>query len=96
MGRQLGPRFNIPHGYTSAILLPAVVELEAPVKVDAEARVARALGVGPGEAAGALRQLARELALPTSLREAGVSDRAGVEELFAGNEPALAVVARAW
>ena len=96
MGRQLGPRFDIPHGFTSAILLPAVVELETAHKVEAEARVAAVLGVEPGHAAGALKSLAEQLSLPTSLRAAGIEDRAAVEDLFAGNGSALAVVAAAW
>jgi alcohol dehydrogenase class IV len=96
MGRQLGPRFGIPHGQTSAILLPAVVELEAPRKSEAETRVAGALGAEPGQAAAALRRLVADLSLPGTLREAGITDRAAVEELFAGNSPAREVIALAW
>jgi alcohol dehydrogenase class IV len=96
MGRQLGPRFGIPHGYTSAILLPVVVELEQQAKAEQEACVARSLGTGSGGAAAALRILVRDLGLPATLREAGIGDRAAVEELFAGDEQALKVVDRAW
>jgi alcohol dehydrogenase class IV len=96
MGRQLGPRFGIPHGFTSAILLPAVVEMERPHKVEQEARVARSLGAESGGAAEALRRLVRDLGLPSSLREAGISDRPAVESMFAGNDAALAVIERAW
>jgi alcohol dehydrogenase class IV len=96
MGRQLGPRFGVPHGFTSAILLPAVVELERPDKLEQEACVARSLGVGSGGAADALRRLVHDLGLPGSCLEAGITDRAGVESLFAGNPAALAVIDRAW
>lgn len=96
MGRQLGPRFGIPHGYTSAILLPAVVELERSEKISQEARVAESLGVEPGRAADALRRLVRDLDLPSSCVEAGITDRAAAESLFAGNSAALAVLDRAW
>ena len=96
MGRQLGPRFGIPHGFTSAILLPAVVEMERPQKVEQEARVAKSLGVASGGAADALRRLVRDLGLPGSCRDAGITDRAAVESLFAGNAAALAVIDRAW
>jgi maleylacetate reductase len=96
MGRQLGPRFAIPHGFTSAILLPAVVEMERSVKIEQEACVAKNLNTASGGAANALRRLVRDLGLPSTLREAGISDRDAVEELFAGNEPALAVIDRAW
>jgi alcohol dehydrogenase class IV len=96
MGRQIGPRFDIPHGYTSSILLPAVVELQRDQKVEAEACVSESLGVDSGRAADALRRLAGELGLPTTLRAAGITDRAAVESLFEGNEPAQAVIDRAW
>jgi alcohol dehydrogenase class IV len=96
MGRQLGPRFGIPHGFTSAILLPAVVELERQAKIEQEACVARNLGAASGGAAAALRGLVRDLGLPGTMREAGISDRAAVEELFAGDQQALTVVDRAW
>jgi maleylacetate reductase len=96
MGRQLGPRFGIPHGFTSAILLPAVVEMERPQKVEQEACVAKTLGVASGGAADALRRLVRDLGLPGSCRDAGITDRAAVESLFAGNTAALAVIDRAW
>jgi maleylacetate reductase len=96
MGRQLGPRFGIPHGFTSAILLPAVVELERPSKMTQEACVAESLGVESGRAADALRRLVRDLGLPSSLVEAGITDRAAADSLFAGNPAAVAVVDRAW
>ena len=96
MGRQLGPRFAIPHGFTSAILLPSVVEMERPTKIEQEACVARNLNTGSGGAANALRRLVRDLGLPSTLREAGITDRDAVEALFAGNQPALAVIDRSW
>src|SRR5258708_26896547 len=95
MGRQLGPRFGIPHGFTSAILLPAVVELERPQKISQEACVAESLGVESGRAADALRRLVRDLGLPSSCVEAGIEDRAAAESLFPGNTAALAVLHRA-
>ena len=96
MGRQLGPRFDIPHGHTSAILLPAVVELERAAKSEQEARVAACFGAPPGGAADALRQLVRDLGLPGRLRDAGIADRADVEALFAGNAAAGRVIELVW
>jgi maleylacetate reductase len=112
MGRQLGPAFNIPHGYTSAILLPAVVEVQSETKRERIALVEDAIKLSRGEPSmsnwdvlavargesldGRLRWLAGQMRLPTTLREAGVTDRAAVDALFAGNAPALAVVERAW
>lgn len=96
MGRQLGPHCSIPHGHTSAILLPAVVELQRRVNPEAEARIAAAMGVIAGGAGGALRQLARELELPTTLREAGVTDRDDLRRLFQEMDGAEAVIDLAW
>jgi alcohol dehydrogenase class IV len=96
MGRQLGPRFSVPHGYTSAVLLPAVVEVEQPRKPAAEASIAEALGARPGGAGAALRVLARQLGLPTTIREAGISERDAVDELFKDLEGAQEVIDLAW
>jgi len=70
MGRQLGPHFGSPHGHASAGLRPAVIELQRPRTFEAEACIAEAIGVNSGVAGPALRRLARELCLPTTLREA--------------------------
>jgi hypothetical protein len=43
-----------------------------------------------------LRSLAERMNLPVSLRQAGLADRAPVEQLFAGDDAALAVVDRVW
>ncbi|HEV1998219.1 MAG TPA: iron-containing alcohol dehydrogenase [Candidatus Dormibacteraeota bacterium] len=96
MGRQLGPRFSIPHGHTSAVLLPAVIELQQPLRPEAESCVAEALGVRSTGAGAALRALARQLGLPTTMQEAGISDRAAVEELFRDLEGAREVIDLAW
>jgi maleylacetate reductase len=96
MGRQLGPHFSIPHGHTSAILLPAVVELVLPVKPEVEARIAEAIGVTAGGAGAALRQLALELALPTTMRGAGITDKDEVRRLFQEMEGAEDVIDLAW
>jgi alcohol dehydrogenase class IV len=96
MGRQLGPRYDIPHGHTSSILLPAVIELQRPLRVEAEACIARAIGVESGGAGASLRQLAQELGLPTTLREAGVTDRDEVREMFKDLEGANEVIDLAW
>ncbi|MDQ6748199.1 MAG: iron-containing alcohol dehydrogenase [Candidatus Dormibacteraeota bacterium] len=96
MGRQLGPRYGIPHGHTSSILLPAVIELQRPMKVEAEACIAEAIGVKSGGAGAGLRRLARELGLPTTLSEAGVDDRDAVRQMFQDLEGAHEVIDLAW
>ena len=96
IGRQLGPYFSIPHGHSSAVLLPAVIELQQPMKLEAEACIAEALGVRSAGAGAALRQLARQLGLPTTLQEAGISDREAVAELFKDLDGAQEVIDLAW
>jgi alcohol dehydrogenase class IV len=97
MGRQLGPAFDIPHGHTSAILLPAVVELAAEAGGERVSLLEDAVELARGESfAGRLRWLAQQMRLPATLREAGVKDRRAVEQLFAGNATALTVIERVW
>jgi alcohol dehydrogenase class IV len=81
LGHQLGAKFGVPHGVTSCILLPPVMDFNRAVTADRQAVLADALGVDvtgftPDEAASAgverLRQLLRELDVPTRLHEVGV------------------------
>lgn len=68
IGHQLGPRFDLAHGATSAITLPRVVEF---YRDNANVRwqsIGEALGVnGPSEIAEYLRGFADRLGLPASL-----------------------------
>jgi maleylacetate reductase len=51
IGYVLGAAFDIPHGHTSCIMLPAVMRWNKPVNADRQALVAAAMG-HPGEDAG--------------------------------------------
>lgn len=81
MSHSLGGRFHIPHGRLNAILLPAVVEHNT-AAYPAYAELARSAGLG-GTAdtiavrnlRNALLRLRKELALPQTLAQAGVSAR---------------------
>ena len=80
MSHVLGGRFHVPHGRLNAILLPAVVEANAPGAAEKYARMARAAGLGGTAETVALRNLKnglaglrKELQLPATLQEAGVS-----------------------
>ena len=76
MGKLLGAPFGIPHGITSCALLPAVIEETARLEPDRVAPLAPAFEVpGPHEVAGACRQLIADLGLPTTLSQAGLSER---------------------
>lgn len=80
LGHQIGARMHIPHGITSAILLPTVMRYLCPQTLDAQLRIAAAMGVdGAGRDADAIAQAAEErlimliaeLGLPAGIAAAG-------------------------
>ncbi|TKB56568.1 iron-containing alcohol dehydrogenase [Ferrimonas aestuarii] len=81
IAHQLGAKYHIPHGVANAILLPYVMSFNALCCEQEFAEVAKALGVSRDSmtprqrcqaAIDAVRQLAADLGLPSSLREFGV------------------------
>ena len=79
MSHVLGGKFHVPHGRLNAILLPAVVEVNAPAAAEKYAEVARAAGLGGAADTVALRnlkngivRLRKELRLPATLAQAGI------------------------
>jgi alcohol dehydrogenase class IV len=83
IGLQLGARCDVPHGVTSAILLPEAMELNLPGSASQQAKLAEAMGVAEagmddlaaGEAAAAtLRQLVIDLGIENRLRDWGVAE----------------------
>ena len=67
IGYVLGAAFDIPHGHTSCIMLPAVMRWNKTVNAERQARVAAAMG-HPGEDAGdVLDAFIRGLGMPRSL-----------------------------
>lgn len=85
IGYALGAMCGVPHGYTSCVMLPAVLAWNAEVNRGRQKAVAEALG--GGDAAQALRALLQSLSLPTTLAEVGVDDSRlpGIAEVAAGN-----------
>jgi maleylacetate reductase len=72
IGHVLGGAADVPHGYTSCVMLPHVLRFNHPVNADRQARVSEAL-VRPGEpAADVVAGLISALGLPTRLRDVGV------------------------
>jgi maleylacetate reductase len=78
----LGGSFGLVHADAHSVVLPHVVAFNAPAVPEVIERLGGALGVEPGEAAGALWDLAHDSGIPTSLAELGLdpddlSDAAG-------------------
>ncbi|WOH63601.1 maleylacetate reductase [Bradyrhizobium sp. BWA-3-5] len=73
----LGGAFNLPHAETHTVILPHALAYNAPAAPDAMARIAAALGAQ--DPALGLQDLARKLAVPTSLREIGMPEN-GIDQ----------------
>jgi alcohol dehydrogenase class IV len=83
LGHQLGARCNVPHGVTSCIVLPAVLDFNRSSNSARQRMVAEAMGIDTtsmdDEGAGAtaaerLRQIVRELGAKDRLREWNVTE----------------------
>ena len=87
IGKRIGATYDVPHGVTSCILLPQVMDYQARSGAAAErlAPMARLLGLATAgtpdreaalAAAGAVSGLVQRLGLPARLREVGVPQEA--------------------
>jgi maleylacetate reductase len=74
IGHVLGGTADVPHGYTSCVMLPHVLRFNHPVNADQQARVSEALGRPDEPAAEAVAALIAGLGLPTRLRDVGVKE----------------------
>jgi alcohol dehydrogenase len=81
IAHQLGARCKVPHGITSCVMLPAVMEFNRPATAERQALIAEAAGIdirgissvaAAKKAQGAVLDLIRELDLPFRLRDVGV------------------------
>lgn len=72
IGHVLGGTADVPHGYTSCIMLPHVLRYNAPVNAARQAWVSEALGRSGMAAADAVAALIAGLGLPGRLRDVGV------------------------
>jgi maleylacetate reductase len=73
IGYVLGAVFNIPHGHTSCIMLPAVMRWNKPANAERQALVAAAMGHPGKDAADVLDAFIAGLGMPRSLREVRVA-----------------------
>ena len=72
IGHMLGGTANVPHGYTSCIMLPHVLRYNKPVNAGQQQKVSVAFGHPEREAADLVHDLVAALGLPTRLRDVGV------------------------
>jgi maleylacetate reductase len=72
IGHVLGGTADVPHGYTSCVMLPHVLRFNEPVNGERQALVAEALGHPGMKAADAVAALIASLGLPSTLRGVGV------------------------
>ena len=72
IGYVLGAVFDIPHGHTSCIMLPAVMRWNKPANAAKQATIAAAMGQSGKEAGDVLDAFIRGLGMPRSLGEVKV------------------------
>lgn len=74
IGYILGSLCGVPHGYTSCVMLPAVLAWNAKQQTIRQQAIVEALGNTAASAAESVKALIASLGLPTSLREVGVEE----------------------
>lgn len=72
IGYILGSYCSVPHGYTSCVMLPAVLTWNRDVLGERDREIAAALGRPDGSAGEAVAALISSLDLPATLRDVGV------------------------
>lgn len=89
IGYILGAAWQVPHGVTSCVMLPAVLEWNHPVNGERQRAVAQALGRPQAPAGSAMREFVRGLGLPWRLRDLGItrSELAAIAARFDGSGP---------
>jgi maleylacetate reductase len=73
IGYVLGAEFGVPHGYTSCVMLPAVMRWNKSANAERQAQVAAAMGHPNEDAGDVLDEFIRGLGMPRSLREVNVT-----------------------
>jgi maleylacetate reductase len=73
IGHVLGGTCNVPHGYTSCVMLPAVLRYNESVNADRQAMVAEAFGRAGEPAWRVVHEFIASLGLPRGLAEVGVT-----------------------
>ena len=81
IGHALGGTGNVPHGYTSCIMMPHVMRFNEPVVRDRHALIAQALGDSKAAAADLVERLIEGLHLPRTLREVQITTDAKLDAI---------------
>ena len=83
MAHPLGAIFDIPHGVANALLLPTIMEFNAPASLDKYTDIAKAMGVyaegmtkeqAADAAVKAVRELSLKVGIPQHLSELGIKE----------------------
>ena len=69
IGYVLGAVYDVPHGYTSCVMLPSVMRWNKPANADRQALVAAAMGQSGKDAGDVLDAFIRDLGMPRSLQD---------------------------
>jgi maleylacetate reductase len=72
IGHILGGSAGVPHGHTSCVMLPYVLDYNKPVNADRQRLVAEALGKPDAPASETLHHLIKGLGMPRTLKEVSV------------------------
>jgi alcohol dehydrogenase class IV len=72
IGHMLGGTADVPHGYTSCIMLPHVLRYNKSINAKQQKTVSAAFGRPADDAADAVSDLVAALELPQRLRDVGV------------------------
>jgi maleylacetate reductase len=72
IGYVLGAAFDVPHGYTSCVMLPSVMRWNKADNAERQALVSAAMGQAGKDAADVLDAFIRSLGMPRSLRDVKV------------------------
>ncbi len=74
IGHILGGTANVPHGHTSCVMLPYVMDYNAAINSNRQADIAGALGQPNVSAGDALDKLISGLGMPRTLRDVGITE----------------------
>ncbi len=75
IGHTLGGTADVPHGYTSCVMAPFVLQWNQTVNADRQKMISRAFGAPEKPAHVLADEFIRKLGMPRSLRDVGIEER---------------------